>query len=198
MTPRRRAILIVILALLLIAAVIALVLWLLRTRPAAVAPGDATVPAPVVTNAPAPAAPAPAPSPLSPGAPAAAKGSTAAAQMAELFAERYGSYSNQGDFQNLRDLLPVMTDKYRAATEAYLSTAASVPNAPYDGVTSVKISTDVRSYDASAGKAVIAVMLQQQKRSAGSVTPAISYRSLKMSLMKVGADWRVDSAAWEN
>ena len=46
--------------------------------------------------------------------------------MGELFAERYGSYSNQGDFQNLRDLLPVMTSKYRTQTEASLATAASL------------------------------------------------------------------------
>lgn len=198
MTPRRRAILIVILALLLIAIVVATVLYLLRARPKPAGAGDATVP--VLT----PSAPAPTPTavsafqnPLNPPAPSVDKSRTAAAQMAELFAERYGSYSNQGDFQNLRDLLPVMTDAYRASTETYLATAKSDPNAPYEGVTSVKISTDVRSYDATGGTAVIAVMLQQQKVSGASrATP--TYRSLKMSLQKVGQDWRVASATWEN
>jgi hypothetical protein len=197
MTARRRAILIVALAALLLALIIFAVLWFWPK------PDQApNIQGPAVTTAgtTAPVAAKPADNPLNPpaaAAPAPEPGSTAAQQIAELFAERYGSYSNQGDFQNLRDLLPVMTAKYRAATEAYLSTATSDPNAPYDGVTSVKISTDVRSYDGSAGTAVIAVTLQQQKASGGTQS-APSYRSLKMTLQKVGKDWRVDSATWEN
>jgi hypothetical protein len=115
--------------------------------------------------------------------------------MAELFAERYGSYSNQGDYQNLRDLLTVMTSGYRAETEAFLSTASPTPGATYEGVTSVKISSEVRSIDGDS--AAVAVNLQQTKR-VGAAAPVIGYRSLRMELEQVGDDWRVDSATWEN
>lgn len=194
MTARRRAILIVILALLLLGLIIFAVVYFWPKSEV-----QPVVPAPAATTS-VQASPPPAPvaNPLNSTAAAAPSGSTAAVQMAELFAERYGSYSNQGDFQNLTDLLPIMTASYRAKTEAYLASASSSDATTYQGVTSVKISTQVRSYSASAGTASIAVMLQQQKTTGTSVTAAISYRSLLMKLKLVGKEWRVDSADWEN
>jgi hypothetical protein len=114
-------------------------------------------------------------------------------QMAELFAERYGSYSNQGEYQNLRDLLPVMTARFRQETEAFLATAAPASGAAFEGVTSVKVSTDVRSIDEDS--AIIAVSLQQERTNGSAVTTG--YRTLRMELLKVGEDWRVDRASWE-
>lgn len=193
MTPRRRAILIVALILLLIAIVVAVISLLSRAVPqqAAVSPDVGQEPVDIVEPS---AVPEDFVNPLI--APAAAvSGSTAAQQMAELFAERYGSYSNQGDYQNLRDLLPVMTSRYRQATEAFLATADPAPGQTYEGVTSVKISTSVRSTDKDS--AVIAVTLQQQ-RASGTAAPTAGYRTLRMELQRLGDDWRVDKAAWED
>src|SRR5512135_203369 len=151
MTDRRRAILIVVLAVLLLGIIIFAVIYFWPKPKAASAPA-----VPATTEAPAAAAPAPVlQNPLKLFAATATSGSTAAAQVAELFAERYGSYSNQGGFQNLTDLLPVMTASYRAKTEAYLATASASGAVEYQGVTSVKVSTQIRSYSASAGTAVV-------------------------------------------
>jgi len=196
MTPRRRAILIVALALLLLAIVIFAIVYFWPKPPAPAVPAAPTSTA--ETEPAAPAAPAKNPLNAAPNVVAAAPGSTAAVQIAELFAERYGSYSNQGDFQNLTDLLPIMTAKYRAETEAYLATATPSDASNYQGVTSVKISSEIRAYSQSAGTATVAVTLQQQKTTGASPTPAISYRSLRMDLKLVGTDWKVDSATWEN
>ncbi|HTK60234.1 MAG TPA: hypothetical protein VL283_03455 [Candidatus Baltobacteraceae bacterium] len=193
MTPRRRAILIVGMLLILIAIIVAAVIFLTRTLkpPTAEAPPDVAEPATEVTTV------APEDTFDNPliVRDETVPGKTASQQMAELFAERYGSYSNQGDYQNLRDLLPVMTDRYRRETEAFLATAEAAPGQPYEGVTSVKISTDVRSMEEDA--AVIAVTLQQSKAT-GASAPTIGYRTLRMELALVGTDWRVDAAAWEN
>ncbi len=193
MTPRRRAILIVGLILLLIAIIVAVIIWLAgRVAPqpdtttgiieAPTDIGEPAQPAEVFAN---PLIVAPAPTP----------GNTAGRQMAELFAERYGSYSNQGDYRNLRDLLPVMSAGYRSRTEAFLATAQTAPGQPYEGVTSVKVSTDVRSM--TDDEAVIAVTLQQE-RSTGTAAPAIAYRTLRMELLRSGENWLVDAAVWED
>jgi hypothetical protein len=196
MTPRTRAILVIGLGLALLLILIGVIVFLLNSRKPTATPAAVT---PTATSTTPISAPIPlAPNPLNPPSAAVTEGRTAAAQMAELFAERYGSYSNQGDFQNLRDLLPVMTDGYRAKTEAYLATAAAADLANYQGVTSLKISTQVHNYDESGGNAVIAVNLQQQKSGVASGTQAVSYRSLSMELKKVGDSWKVDSATWEN
>lgn len=192
MTPRRRAILIVGLGLLLVAAAIGLIFVLLR----AVGPGEAdptAEPEPIEDTTPE----APVEdfeNPLILTAPVTDE-RTESRQIAELFAERYGSYSNQGDYQNLRDLLPVMTARYRAETEAFLEDAEPAVGQTYEGVTSKKVSTTVRELDADS--AVIAVSLQQEKAS-GASAPTVGYRTLRMELRKAGDDWLVDRAAWED
>lgn len=121
-------------------------------------------------------------------------GATAAAQVAELFTERFGSYSNQGNFQNLRDLLPVMTATYRAETESYLDSVASqLPPGGYIGYTSTKVSTDEIAYDADGGSAVFEIRVQETKIE-GTAEPQITYPVYRVELEKVGEDWKVASA----
>jgi len=193
MTPRRRALLIVGLILILIGIIIFAVMLLrnaMAPPPAVLAPVE-----PDLTQiAESPPAPSDFVNPLIVPAEA-VSGSTASRQMAELFAERYGSYSNQGEYENLRDLLPIMTARYRRSTETFLKTAEAVPGQPFEGVTSKKVSTQIRDLDEDS--AVIAVALQQE-RTSGSAAPAIGYRTLRMELQLVGSDWRVDASSWEN
>ncbi len=193
MTDRRRAILIVVLAVLLLGVIVAAILLVRRALPQPQVSAPTTQETPVTPEQ--KAAAAIIQDPLTPNV-APPAGRTAAAQMAELFAERFGSYSNQGDYQNLRDLLPVMTATYRAQTEASLRAATSQQGQTFEGVTSVKISTAVRTYDAEAGTAVIAVTLQQEKIS--GTTTVVGYRTLRMELKKEGEEWKVDASRWEN
>ncbi|MFA5854661.1 MAG: hypothetical protein WC866_06340 [Patescibacteria group bacterium] len=194
MTPRRRAILIITLAVLLLGVIIVAVILVTRALPKKTTP----IPVGQDTSVPTPEQEAAASIIKNPLVPAVTQpvGRTAAAQMGELFAERYGSYSNQGDFQNLRDLLPVMTAKYRLQTETSLAAAKPQQGQTFEGVTSVKISSEVRTYNEAGGTAVVAVTLQQEKVSGTSTV--VGYRTLRMELKKVGEDWRVDSSRWEN
>lgn len=192
MTPRRRALIIVGLLLMLMSIILFAVFLLPKVVPSA----QPTVP--VVEVTPRDEFETPPPevdfvNPLILTAPA-SPGRTAGQQMAELFAERFGSYSNLGDYQNLRDLLPVMTASMRAKTEKYLATADTTPGQPFEGVSSERVSTIVRSLDTDS--AVIAVSLQQERTSGSTITTG--YRTLRMELRKIGDDWRIDAAAWEN
>lgn len=194
MTPRRRAILVVLLALLLLAAIVGIVLFLTRAiggQPGT--SGPVVEPAPIEETETTPTTEEKFVNPLISVEPA-SDARIESRQIAELFAERYGSYSNQGDYRNLRDLLPVMTTRYRAETEAFLEGAETPVGQPYEGVTSRRISTDVRDVDEDS--AVIAISLQQS-RVVGASDPTVGYRILRMELRKVGEDWYVDRATWE-
>lgn len=116
---------------------------------------------------------------------------TGSTQMAELFAERYGSYSNQSDYGNLRDLLPLMTAKLRSETEAKLEAASGTPT-EYVGVTSRKLSSKLTSGDESSDRVVIEVSVQQTK-TVGTGAPEVSYKTYVVRLVKVGDDWKVDA-----
>jgi hypothetical protein len=114
----------------------------------------------------------------------------------DVFAERYGSYSNQNAYQNLRDLLPLMTPDFRKETEAKLKAAeSSTGTAAYQGVTSVKISSKIVEGSEADRVAKVAVTLQQTKESS-STAPTTSFIVLELKMIKFGEDWLVDQATW--
>lgn len=118
-----------------------------------------------------------------------------AVRVAEVFAQRYASYSNQEQpYQNLIDLMPVMTASYRAATEAKVAKAAAGISVAYQGTTSAKVSSTVVSSDATA--ATIDVLLQQAASSASGTD--VTYHTLRANLEKNGDAWEVDGVSWQN
>ena len=118
-----------------------------------------------------------------------------AVRVAEVFASRYGSFSNQEvPFQNLTDLIPIMTDEYRAKVEAQITSVASAPAEAYDGVTSVRVSTKIVSESASA--AVVEVSLQQTRTNPSGTS--VGYRTLRLNMKSDGDKWLVDAVNWTN
>jgi hypothetical protein len=197
MTEKNRRNIIIVAGVLILLA-LALLLYLLFGRHPAVAPAASETPTPslpghVLESAPArPSAQSPILQALNP-APTTSPVRTGATQVAELFAERYGSWSTQETpYRNLLDLYPVMTDRYQAEVSALVAKATANPGAAYSGTTSVKINSSLDASSATAAQ--VTVMLQQTKTDAQGT--ASSYRSLKVSLVKVGEDWKVAAAAW--
>lgn len=124
------------------------------------------------------------------------EGRTASLQVAELFSERYGSYSNQGNYQNLKDLLPIMTDALRSQTEAFLKSVADAPPAEsYEGYTAKRVSSKEISYSDSSGTAIYEMTLQQQKLTSTG-EPEISYPVLRIEMISVSDAWKIAKADW--
>lgn len=127
--------------------------------------------------------------------PPAAPAKPGATPLAELFAERYGSWSTQERaYQNLIDLYPVMTAGYRAEIQELVAKSSTVPSATYSGVTSLKINS--RLEDGSTDTAATVDVTLQQTKTGADGASTISYPVLKVELVKVGEDWKVDSASW--
>jgi multidrug efflux pump subunit AcrB len=120
-------------------------------------------------------------------------------RLAAAFAERYGSYSNQGNFENLLDLKSLMTEKMRAETDNFIeqNKASAADNSVYSGVTTKAISVNITSIDEGAGTAEITVGTQR-KESSGSMADSstINYEDLELILQKVNGEWMVDAAKW--
>ncbi len=145
----------------------------------------------------APSASAPATAPVAPAAsaPAAAPPASAAVQVVgKLFAERYGSYSTEADYANLTDVLPLMTDAFAARTRLVIQ--SSKPASSYYGVTTRAVSTTMDALDDKAGTAKITISTQRQE-TVGTGTPTVKYQNLVLTMLKVGGDWKVDSATWQ-
>lgn len=196
MSKRTRNILIVIAVLLLVGAV---VLWLLSRGEEPAPTETPTNDTPTTTNGLSASTDvtAPAPNPLFPDLePVVSEGGDQrllARQSAEIFAERYGSWSNQESFANLRDVLPTMTPSFRAETQAYLDAQGVTPPAEvYEGVTSTKLSSTLDSFDDTS--ATVRVRMQREKTDSNGTT--VVYEDLILDLESAGGNWLVDSAEW--
>ncbi len=112
------------------------------------------------------------------------------------FAERYGSYSSDGEFSNLETLLPLMTEAYRAATQAVIEKGRSAPaSASFVGVTTKALAVKpVGTVSAATASATVKVQTQRTTVSGGSRT--VSYETLTLVLKHQNGVWRADSAAW--
>lgn len=112
---------------------------------------------------------------------------------AKMFAERYGSFSTEADYQNLKDLLPIMTDAFAAQTSAFILT---VPKATeYYGVTTRVVAVKTDALDEAAGTASMTLGTQRQETK-GTAAPTVKYQNLVLTFKKVGTEWKASSAVW--
>lgn len=118
--------------------------------------------------------------------------------LARSFAERYGSYSNQSDFENLEDLYPFMTDKMRQYSQTYIAeqrARVGRDESIYSGTTTRALNVTFVSRGDST--AVLNVATQRRESGAGLAEPKVYYQDLKLSLLKIGETWEVDEAEWQ-
>jgi hypothetical protein len=120
-------------------------------------------------------------------------------RVAAAFAERFGSFSNQSDFENIIDLKAFMTDAMSAWADGYVADqrAAKKPSAVYYGLTTRSISTEVVSFDEAAGEASVRVKAQRREESGETGESRVYYQDIIIDFEEVADVWKVDSAVWQ-
>lgn len=108
---------------------------------------------------------------------------------ARNFAERFGSYSNQNPYENIKQLFPLMTDRLRQAMAA----GTSKPSEQYQGVESKVVS--IKTSEQSPTTSTIILTMQRSERDA-SLKVTVYFQQLKLQLIKQADQWLVDSAEW--
>jgi hypothetical protein len=116
--------------------------------------------------------------------------------LASAFAERYGSYSNQGDYENLEELQVLMTDKFSQETAGFIRQSRAVDPgvATYIGLTTRSLNTTIRGLDELAGRATVIVNTQREEISARG--GRVFYQEISLEFIREGEIWRVNSATW--
>lgn len=112
-----------------------------------------------------------------------------------LFTERFGSFSNQGDYQNIKDVMPLMTSSMQDWAEGQIGEGAA-SGEPYFGVSTKVISTNIKSLDLAAGRAEIGLDTQRHETRTGE-DERTYYQTLNLILIKVGTEWLIDFARWQ-
>lgn len=114
------------------------------------------------------------------------------------FAERFGSYSNQGNYENLSDLLGFMSASMRQWASERISSAKEQPTPTlYKGVTTKALSNTVLFIDNKKGRAEIRVATQRKELIGSATNFKVYNQDLVLSFVKEDSVWLVDSAVWQ-
>ena len=116
--------------------------------------------------------------------------------VAKTFAERFGSYSNQGGFTNLEDLQSLMTLRMQSNLTDAQNTQRGTETG-YVGVTTAAISTNITAFDSSFGQATIEVTTQRRETKGTTNNPRVYYQTIILELIQSGDGWKVDEAVWQ-
>lgn len=189
MTRRRKIMFAALIAILLI--ILLLLLWW-RLQPAK---QPATPSTPVVPTQTLPPRTNSAP-PTTPTEPTSTPTQVSLSSLAQTFTERYGSYSSESDFGNLKDVLDLMSVSFAAATQRTID-AGQTPNGYY-GISTQVLSVTVDAMDDAAGTASATVSTQREESVGSPQNQTVLYQTLVLTFVKENGTWKVDSAIWKS
>ena len=121
------------------------------------------------------------------------------ARMASAFAERFGSFSNQSDYGNIRDLLIFMTATMKNWADNYISDARSKKGdtSIYYGIVTKAIAATINRFDGDAGQAEILVRTQRRESAGASSNSSTFYQDIIIKFLRENGVWRVDGIYWQ-
>lgn len=120
-------------------------------------------------------------------------------KLAQLFAERFGSYSNYSNYANFSDLKIFMTDTMKSWADKYVEElrSSSQGGVDYFGITTEAITSEVEAYNESSGSASILVTTQRRE-STSQIDEGEAYmQKIQIGLKKVNGEWLIDKAYWQ-
>lgn len=112
------------------------------------------------------------------------------------FAERYGSYSSQSNFENITELKLVMTENMKKWADQYVAEQRKkMPDSSeYYGITTKAISTDI--VDKTETNAKVLINTQRIESFADGST-IVGYQEIEITLLNQNGEWKVDAAVWK-
>ncbi len=117
--------------------------------------------------------------------------------IAFTFAERFGSYSNEGNFSNIEAVNNLMTVRMKVWMDNYRYQQSSrTSDSIYFGVTTKALSININSFNEVSGQSEIIVTTQRQESRGNTENVKVYYQDLKLNLVNIAESWKIDSAEW--
>ncbi len=116
---------------------------------------------------------------------------------AASFAERFGSFSNQSNFQNIIDLKIFMSDKMKKWAEAYVTKLRQkqLDNSDFYSIITKAITEEVKEFDSEKGTAIILVHTIRNEKNKEQINRF--KQDVVIKFTKERGVWKVDSANWQ-
>jgi len=120
---------------------------------------------------------------------------------ARNFAERYGSFSTDARFENLRDLKKEMTSRLWQEIENYISIKEKSLDEARDkelieefyGVTTRALNVEEISFSEDKAEYLISCQREEIK---GTQVPRVFYQDLELTMVREKEEWKIDYVAW--
>ena len=122
-------------------------------------------------------------------------------KMALLFAERFGSFSNQSNFRNISDLKIFMSESMQKWADDYIKeqNEKMADNSIYYGIITKAVTTEVRQLDEAAGQAAVMVGTRRRETAMLDSNSSDTYnQDILISFVKENNLWKVNNAYWQS
>lgn len=114
------------------------------------------------------------------------------------FVERFGSFSNQGNYENFVELEVFMTDEMKNWSRAFIAEQKQQPaSSEYYGVSTKVLSSTVVDITEQQDKAIVELNTQRIEYRGSNRQSEINYQKIIVELNKFDDVWYVQSAQWQ-
>ena len=114
-----------------------------------------------------------------------------AKQIAKIFAERYGSYSNENDYQNILEVKEISSVSMWTELSKLMQNKQNASS--YFGVTTRGATMKLTKWSDSAASVTVSTVRAETQN--GKTTN--KEQDAKVTLIKIGKEWLVDSFSWQ-
>jgi hypothetical protein len=115
-------------------------------------------------------------------------------QMAFAISERFGSYSNEGNFGNISDLKIYMTSSMKTWADNYIKEQSETEySGIYYGITTTALVGEVTEFDSNSASVTVTTKRKEIKDNEESVFN----QDIIINFNKVGDEYKVNSAYWQ-
>ena len=120
-------------------------------------------------------------------------------QLARLFAERFGSYSNQAGYGNIEELKVFMSKRMSVWADRYIKEEiAKHPQVDiYYGITTRAVTIEEKEFNTENGQAKYVVSTQRFEATGSMDNKTSRQQDIVITLIKEDDAWKVDSAIWQ-
>lgn len=119
-------------------------------------------------------------------------------KFAASFAERFGSFSNQANYENVTLAKNFMSQAFSKWADDYVAEKTKEKySGSYYGMTTTALVSEVKQYDKDAGQAQVMVKTTRRENNDSAGTSKDFNQDILISLIKENGEWKIDNAEWQ-
>lgn len=113
--------------------------------------------------------------------------------LSKTFVTRYGSYSNEANFANLEDVLPLVSASFAARLQNTIDTGVAPED--YYGVSTGIVTVKVDEKNETTSQ--VTVTTQREEAVGSPQNTTVKYQDIVLTFVNEEGTWKVDSATWQ-